>query len=314
MSVPPTTPQAAVARPAGSQASRTPSWRRRLRFYTFTRFRLLTSYARDARRRKGPPALVYQMGKVASTAVANVLRAEWPGPVAHLHTLRPDRLREEERLFRALFSERRTIPGYLIQGLYWNRALEHPPRRDGDRTLVVTLVRDPVARNLSTFFQTLDAHNARFGLAERMRSGGDAGLADDVREHFVADFDHRFPLTWFDRELATTLGIDVFSEPFDREAGGSCYENDQARALLMRVEDLATTGEKALRSFFQLPGLRLEQRNESAKKYYARWYNELAKTLRLPDSLLDDLYESKLVRHFYRDSEIAAFRARWRAT
>jgi hypothetical protein len=253
------------------------------------------------------------MGKVASAAVRKAIRDAWPGPVPHLHTLRQDHLRSEDRVFRGLFAERGSVQSYIVEGFYWSRRLNRPIRTPADRWQVVTLVREPVARNLSTFFQTLDAHRNESGLAARIRAGGDANLLDDLETTFIREFDHGYPLTWFDREIATTLGIDVFAQPFDPAAGCAIYENDRTKLLLLRVEDLARVGETALRSFLGLPDLHLEPRNVGEKKYYAAAYRELVRTLRLPEELLDRVYCSRLARHFYSERELVTFRERWSA-
>jgi hypothetical protein len=83
--------------------------------------------------------------------------------------------------------------------------------------------------------------------------------------------------------------------------------------LLLRVEDLARVGETVLRSFLGLPDLHLERRNVGKRKYYAASYGEVTRSLRLPEPLLDQIYGSRLARHFYSDQEIAAFRERWSA-
>ena len=94
----------------------------------------------------------------------------------------------------------------------------------GRRTLkIVTLVRDPIGRNVSMYFHDLHYWLAYYFSEVRPDRDGarrNRPLIDCFRE----TFDHRYPLDWFDKELKRLSGIDVYEHAFDRTTG--CAEDN----------------------------------------------------------------------------------------
>ena len=118
-----------------------------------------------------PPVLVYQMGKVASSSVRNSLLLHGVHPVLHLHSFFPLRERRveetgiEQELRQPLSEEiahaKRVFDRAPILRRLEVRFREHVYNRRvhelciarGRPAKIVTLVRDPVATNLSMFFE-----------------------------------------------------------------------------------------------------------------------------------------------------------------
>ncbi len=115
----------------------------------FNRVRVL----RRATRRDPGAWVVYQMGKVGSTTVSDSLEALADRPhVYHAHFLTSEGIGWAEDQYRPNYPRTRALPGHVIDSIVLRERL------DAGATLgwrVVTLVRDPVARNLSSFFQTM---------------------------------------------------------------------------------------------------------------------------------------------------------------
>jgi hypothetical protein len=115
---------------------------------------------------------------------------------------------------------------------------------------------------------------------------------------------------WFDYELKSCTGIDVFGSPFPCHRGYATYENRFAKVLVYRFE-----------SMDQLPGLLSEflQWNISAlvttnvgeSKAYADQYRTVRDELRLPGDFVTALHETKMMRHFYSPSERERFHSQW---
>jgi hypothetical protein len=182
----------------------------------------------------------------------------------------------------------------------------------------VTLVREPIARNISAFFQNLRLVYSYDYEQELTRKGQDAvvsELLDLFREEYVArpeamryDGD---PLTWFDEELKPVFGVDVFSAPFSFETGYSIYRGDGVRVLLMRLEDLGACAAKAFEAFLGIKGFRPTPDNVGASKDYGALYRAFLDKVALPEEYMDFVYSSKYSRQFYSPAELAKFRARW---
>ena len=96
--------------------------------------------------------LVYQMAKVGSQTVVRSLRASRPRPrVFHVHTMTAGGMAAMERFYR--WSRVPSLPGagHLLVSRYLRDQM-----RQGvtpGRWKVVTMVRDPIARNISLIFQ-----------------------------------------------------------------------------------------------------------------------------------------------------------------
>lgn len=270
-------------------------------------YRLLLRFAHA---RGGVPILVYQMGKVASQTIAETLvRLDLPSPVFHLHVLSQQLLEEDERRYRTNWTKDGT-PAHLWTSQHVRRRLEADPE---SRWRIVTLVRDPIARNVSMFFQTthrwlaLDPQRARY--AEDPDS-----LMEELRERFFEHFaGHDFPDTWFDSELRRFFGIDVYEEPFGTSRGYQIYANDKVQVLVIRAEDLRACASAAFRDFLGVDVHELRDVNVSDEKSYASVYRRFVETVNLPATYLARMYGSRYARHFYTQEELDAFRRRWTA-
>ncbi len=250
-----------------------------------------------------PPVLVYQMGKVGSSSVYRSLRdLDLPGGVEHVHLL--ENLDAVEASVRSAYAD----PAGSLRQIRRGREIRARMRRSRDvQWKVVSLVRDPVERNVSAFFQNLDQvlPDAR----ERHARG--ELPTDELRDAFVERYDHNAPLLWFQTQLEPVFGIDVFATPFDTASGFTTYESPTASLLVIRLEDLPRCGDLAIAAFLGVDGFTLQARNVGNQKWYADLYAEFQREVVLPPEYLDAMYDSAFAQHFYDDRERAGFRSRW---
>jgi lipopolysaccharide biosynthesis glycosyltransferase len=266
-------------------------------------------FALAHRERRGlRPLLVHQMGKVGSSSVLEMLREACPDrDLFHVHFLAPESIAGEARMYRRRYPITRRIDEHHFASLHLRARLDADP---GQRWQLVTLTRDPIARNLSAFF-----HNLAYAAPElfaRVERGDDGAIADALRRQLEATpWWWRNPLEWFDRELAPVFGVDVFAQPFPRERGWAIHRSEHADVLVVRLEDLGRVAGEALRTFLGVSDVPSLRRNDSQRKPYAALYQQLARSLALDEEFLESIYGSRRTRHFYTDAEIAAFRAHW---
>lgn len=264
---------------------------------------------RAERRKRGTPVLVYQMGKVGSrTVVAALRQAGLPAPVYHVHRLAEEQVRREEDLYRTRWNKGGGA-AHLWRSQLVRRRLETGAA--AGKWNVVTLVREPVARNVSDFFQV---GPLRLGFDhERAVAGGVEAAVEEVRRRFLeAESVHEVPLTWFDTELKAVFGIDVYAVPFERARGYQLYENERARVLLIRLEDLRACAPAAFEEFLGLEGFTLGgDVNRASELPWAELYRSVLAAMRLPSEYLARMYDSTYARHFYSDEELKGFRRRW---
>lgn len=271
------------------------------------------------------PVIVTTVGKVGSSSIAATLQEALHGrPVAHVHWLAANNLRADEeyyksraRAYRGRSEMANFMPRYVWHGQHLGAAIESAP--PGVIWDVVTLVRDPLRRNVSSFFQNLELMYD-FWPEKELRSKNARVIAERLVEMFLNSYvanrspvEHDGdPLTWFDREIAPVFGCDLYATPFPFSSGYEIYTSKNARILLLRLEDVERVASAALTKFFGTDIRESVVRNEATDKAYADIYAWFNKLLVLPHAYVEKIYTSRYCTHFYCHSELDRFRSRWR--
>jgi hypothetical protein len=225
------------------------------------------------------PILVLNMGKVASQSVWFSLRKQTRREVIHLHFLFDNHQKPKDReIFNRFVVEKEEVD-------------------------VVTLVREPISRNISQFFQDLAKYTS-------FAAAGFDGNYNTLRDVFLKRFPHKQPLHWFDHNIELNFGINVFYERFPR-AGFSIHSRDNVELLVLRAEERDYVKSSALRAFLHLDHFELERYNDAQDKDYAEIYKEFCDRTPLPADLVRELMESKYSKHFYSLDERQAIIQRW---
>jgi hypothetical protein len=243
------------------------------------------------------PILVHQMGKVGSRSVVDSLRETLPDArVHHLHTVTQAGLSG----VRNACKERGVdVPPHVVEGERVRREILDA----GIGADVITLVREPVGRNVSAFFQ-----NHISGLEDATDEE-----VDGFCRRFIEGYRHTQPLTWFQREFDGVYGLTMDTLLFDPSIGWAAYDAGRFRVLLLRCESSDEVKRSAISRFLGTDDLDWVRRNETSKKRHGRVYAKFQARLRVPVSILDRLYGSTYARHFYTAEEIERFRAKWSA-
>lgn len=249
------------------------------------------------------PILVYQMGKVGSSSMYWSLDAlRLNVPVYHLHFLNDADEMEAwaTRTLRVYDRELKMVQ--LARKL--RREIE---RGTAPRYHLISLVRAPVPRNLSTYFHNIDSYFPDFLQRIEAQTLSFPALAD----YFVNDFPEQTPERWFQRQVREVFGLDVYAEPFPRTRGYQIYENDRARLLVLRLEDLNRVVGTAMREFLNIPAFTLVPANAGESKTYGGLYKEFLAALRLPDEYIARTHSTQYATHFYSAQELEASVAKW---
>jgi hypothetical protein len=252
---------------------------------------------------KTAPILIFQMGKVGSSSVTDSLAALRPAPnVYHVHYLTQQKI--DEVAGQICFPQRPIAPKDHWTSRYLRSRLE---ARKGERWKIITLVREPIGRNISAFFQ--NAHWLYPDYVARYQKG-ELGIQDFIQV-FLESYPHAIPLTWFDDELKAVFGVDVFAEEFAKDAAARLYQGEFADVLLLKLETLSNGGVEAIKQFLNLKDFRLVSSNVGEEKDYASLYDAFKKTLVLPDAYIAKMYESKYAQHFYSKAELEHLGRKW---
>jgi hypothetical protein len=287
-----------------------------------TKARYQSRCARNDRRFKDrTPLLIYTMGKVGSSRVLHSLKMlDLDRPIYHLHSLAPEPLRELEIELEAAFPDPQALVSlhHVWRCQYvLSKLADHPE----DKMQAISLIRDPLARNLSNFFQHIQVENlpaTSGGQRWKLTSSffdfqivaGEEGLAALIELYFDKEW-HDFPALWIDRELGGVLGIDVYATPFPRDQGYAIYHSPQANLLLIRLRDLNRCASQALQEFLGLDAFELVNANVGETKAYVDVYRAFKAQIAFPASYLDRIYNSGFARHFYGEAERQELRDRW---
>ncbi len=243
-----------------------------------------------------PAVLVLQMGKVGSVSLAEAVRRTGKFRVFQFHLLNKDEIQES---IATSDNRRRYPPKHLYVS---NFVLNHELPRS-DRPKIITVVRDPVARNLSAYFENIDEYFLR-DICNRF------DVSALIKKFFSAEL-HGVPIEFFDKEIKEKIGINVYSFDFPWENGHQVIPADQAEILIMQFEINEETKREAIQDFLQIPTITIPELNVSVDKYYGSLYKEILEMISIPTEYLDRMYGSEYMTHFYSPKQIQAFRKRW---
>lgn len=252
-----------------------------------------------------PLLLVHQMGRAGSMTTTQSLRSSGIAlPVYHTHWLHPDNI--AKRLARFADVPESHHPLNVRVG---RRISEELLRESTDRRKwnLVTVFREPVARNISVFFLSIEVFVENFSHRfERGELSNDALL-----EIFLREFPHDQPLLWFDMEMLEMFGLDVYHYPFPKHEGYQIIRTKPVDLLLIKIEDLNRCYQGAFGEFLGVDMPRLEQTHITEQDPTRSMYQDFLKNAVLPDEYLDHMYQSRFAQHFYSSEELAAFRRKW---
>ena len=225
------------------------------------------------------PIYIFQMGKVGSYSLQITLAEYLGNRIVHRHCF--EEMSPEEQ---HLLTSRRSA-GLPIQ--------------------VITPIREPLARNVSAFFQTFK-RDTGFELSDR--HWGQAELL----ELFLQRYPHDESLDWFDLSFRPVTGIDIYQEPFPKQQKWVIHEKDSLRILIYR-SDLGR--EEQLTVISDFLGHKIGAwvpANRAEDKDYAGIYRDFCDQTILPESYISRMSDSRFCRHFWSETEIRSNADRWR--
>jgi len=185
---------------------------------------------------------------------------------------------------------------------------------------IISLMREPISRNISTFFENLQVdiikENEAYQIASEYYGFGPLTVKMDNLNELVdiyfKCFRHDTPLTFFDVEFKGVLKFDVFEHPFQPLKGYAIYPGENFDVMLIRLENLNSVAETAFAEFLDLKSFRLVSSNIGQEKIYAPLYKKFKQEVVFPKRYLDRFYHSRFMKHFYSEAEIKRMRSTWK--
>lgn len=252
---------------------------------------------------------VYTQGKVGSKAIHQAIQdmfASGPDDTSHIYIwdyrrsdlegVKQHQIVQGNR--RRLLSDDPEIAQFLV---------DHP-----DRDLrLTTIVREPVAINLSSFFYNFGPRNEGIDIND-VNDG-------EIIDRLVAgeSFSHpSFHLDWFDIEVEPMTGIDVYShDSFPIFQGSEVYSGDHGERhtdlLALRLEDISRIGTKALGAFYHKEPPEIPQKNTGDEQAYAERYKAFKRDATLPVEWVAWQLNSQFAKFFYSFDERSRLAQKW---
>jgi len=247
---------------------------------------------------KGDAIFVYQMGKVGSSSIESSL--ELAGIKSfHLHTLFGATSNYNFDYGNNGFF--RGIKFGLLRSLY-KKALT-----SGNKVKIISLMRDPIGRNISTLFQELP----RMLYLESLKNNREEKCANETLSHlFDLYVNEKIPIQWFSNEFKYSTGIDILKYEFDKERGYLELKEGNVEVLLLTAEKLNDNIE-VFNGFVGLDTQAFISSNTSRKKWYAELYLGYLNSYQPTSQTLDDLYNNEILRYFYSKEDLKKLRSKW---
>lgn len=252
--------------------------------------------------------LVYQGRKVGSSTIMKSLEAVGCGSI-HIHYFHP-----------------------WMNGIPPEESLEYLQKiqriiSSKEKIRIITLVRDPLARDISSIFQSITdltrdwyqhlSYQLTSGIIETLYNGCD-GLTDADLKPVAAllknsNFDRNRPwlFSWFDFELKEIFNIDVYVHPFDKEKGYSIIRQNNVECMVIKLEKLNECTEY-IADFLGVKEFSLHNSNIGNDKPYSYLYKKCKQALEIPEDLIDYYYAGDSIRHFYTEEELSGFKKKWK--
>ena len=236
--------------------------------------------------------VVFTMGKVGSSTIYHNLKEMAPYlDIFHLHFLTDEGVADAE----------------IINGESYGRHIADTVKKTialnpNKIVKVITMVRDPVARDASDFFQNFE------------RDFKEVNIYDESTENLLKsfeDFDSDYTLEWLDKEMKGFFKIDVFERQFDFANKFQIFEKGKNQLLILRLEDAQDVVETALNLFLGVAFSNFSKVNVGESKSYSPVYKEFKNSLKLSPEKIKKIYSSKYAQHFYQKNEIAKFISKW---
>ncbi len=239
---------------------------------------------------------VYQMGKVASSSIYFSLK-ERKMIVYHIHRLNEKHIRE---VHKSLLEKTGLIESKVVdeRGVrIYNMFMKNNKRP----VYIISLVRSPIERNMSAFFQNKELYT-------KQRNYSDTNKLIDL---FYLLYDHDTPLMWFDREFKQCLNVDIYDSPFLKDKKYKILKSKNFNILLMRVDIEDDIKENIISDFLGIKNFNLKNKNVGTLKNYNAEYKEFKNKIKLSESYINRMLDSKFANYFYTKKEINQFKQQW---
>lgn len=249
------------------------------------------------------PVLIYQNGKVGSLTISQSLKKIDIGN-AHIHRFFFKNDVVGELLLGKEYEEFiRESNFFKIKSTEYVKFIKDKIKEKK----IITVVRDPVAVDLSTVFQWIGSGESDAFFSKRLKQG--ISFVQVVSDLMIKIQNRMFD--WFDEELREISGINIFDHPFDKKRGYSIISENGVEILVLKVEKLEEIT-NIIGRFVGCDQLELFDANKGESKAYSHIYQAVKNNIVLPEEYVTHYYKNNsYMDHFYSSEERKSFWMKW---
>lgn len=227
------------------------------------------------------PVIIYTMGKVASSSVSDAILNAGVG-CYDVHFLAQDRITS---LLQSFFAndDFPIIPPHMIRSLQAYNSL-----RMNKDVKIISMLREPVSRNVSSVFQNLP---------KRLEGNGEAILSR-LRQN-----PPHWPDVWFESDFIPTIGVDVLNADLDRSKDVFRFRHGNIDLLVIKSHAPDRRKEALIGNFLDTK-IKIERQNDSSDKWYGETYSEVMGNLgQIGSDYVKKCLNCRYFKAFYSDDE-----------
>lgn len=236
--------------------------------------------------------LIYTLSKVGSSSVYYSLKQKYPyKEIHHVHFLGDtwlNKFKDDHKIFQNNLKTADSL-FKLFKKKRWN-------------VKIITLTRDPIARDISGIFQ---AWQHVFDVDDITKV-----TAENILD-YLNNNDFLYSENWFETDFLEFTGLNLFHEKFDVNKGYQTYNDKKTPILVMQLEQLNAVYNEAMKAFLGKGEYVLQQENITSSKASGALNKKIKTLFHLPLNRIDTIYNSKYINTFYNASQIKNFKDKW---
>ena len=278
-------------------------WMAKWLFYPIYVLQYLVIYFRlFVTNRSEPLVIVLTFGKVGSSSIYYSLKKQLTSRIFHIHFISDKGIDRSWKKHKN--SSRKSVPLHLITSKILSKIL----KKVNHKKYIITVVREPVQRKLSSFFQNLDQFKNEFGL--KGLNFDETKIKTVLNDHYINSIINEED-QWIDQELKSTFNFDVYNKEAILKDHFIIERLRDFELLILKMENLNTYFVQAISQFFNTnEEIVLETFNDGLKKYYNQSYKEFKDSFKLEEATLDRICSTTYFGTFYSDEETKV-RKKW---
>ena len=224
---------------------------------------------------------IYTLGKSGSSSILSILQRKFSiFNVFQLHFINCDYIRQNHS------------DNFATRNI--DKADSFLNKHSKKKIKYISLVREPVSREISSFYQN------------RQLFFKDV-LPNDFMaiNNLIESRGYDLALNWFDYELMKHLNFDVYSQPFDKTKGYSIYKLDtKTELMILRTDCINKTGAIALNEYLNTDIKQIKSVNVGSNKSNSMYQKQMKSQFILSDENFKKIKNSKFMNHFFKVEEI----------